>query len=352
MPGLFDPLRVGDLTLPNRLIMAPLTRSRAGVERQPNALMARYYAQRASAGLIITEATCVSEQGLGYAETPGIWSDTQVDGWKLTTKAVHDAGGRIFLQLWHVGRVSDPIFLKGELPVAPSALAPEGFVSLVRPKRRFVTPRALELAEIPAIVADFRRGAENAKKAGFDGVEIHGANGYLLDQFLQDGSNKRTDAYGGPIENRARFMLEIADAAISVWGAGRVGMHMAPRCDAHGISDSNPAATFGFVASELGRRKLAFLCLRESLLAPRQGPGMKKAFGGPLIANEGFTRDSAEATLAAGDADAVAFGKLFIANPDLPERYRAGAALNAPDPATFYSPGEAGYADYPALAGK
>lgn len=263
MPSLFDPLLIGDLLLPNRIVMAPLTRSRAGAARVPNELMARYYADRASAGLIVSEATSVTPQGVGYADTPGIWSDEQVAGWKIVTDAVHQAGGRIFMQLWHVGRVSDPIFLDGALPVAPSAIAPGGHVSLVRPERPFVTPRALALDEIPAIVAAYRKGAENAKAAGFDGVEIHGANGYLLDQFLQDSTNQRTDAYGGPIENRARLLLEVTDAAIDVWGAQRVGVHLAPRGDAHSMGDSDPLATFGHVARELGRRKIAFVFARE-----------------------------------------------------------------------------------------
>src|SRR5471032_2225960 len=222
MPNLFAPLKAGAFNLRNRIIMAPLTRQRAGVERVPNALMAQYYADRAAAGMILSEATSVTPQGVGYAETPGIWSDAQVEGWKLVTKAVHDAGGTILLQLWHVGRLSDPMYLDGKLPVAPSAIAAEGYISLVRPKKTFVTPRALELDEIPGIVEDFRRGAANAKAAGFDGVELHGANGYLLDQFLQDSTNKRTDAYGGPIEHRARLMFEAVDAAISVWEADDV----------------------------------------------------------------------------------------------------------------------------------
>src|ERR1700737_860944 len=254
MPTLFDPLRIGDLTLPNRIIMAPLTRSRAGDERVPNALMAKYYADRRSAGLILSEATSVTPQGLGYAATPGIWSQEQVEGWKLVTEAVHAAGGRIFLQQWHVGRVSDPIFLNGELPVAPSAIAPQGHVSLVRPQRPYVTPRALELSEIPAIVDAYRKGAENAQAAGFDGVEVHGANGYLLDQFLQDTTNHRIDEYGGPIENRARLLLDVTDACIAVWGAERVGVHLAARGDSHTMGDSDPAATFGYVARALGRR--------------------------------------------------------------------------------------------------
>ncbi len=351
MANLFDPITIGDLILPNRIFMAPLTRSRAiGGDRVPNALMTEYYVQRAAAGLILTEATAVTPQGVGYADTPGIWSSEQVAGWKQVTDAVHAAGGRIFLQLWHVGRISDPIFLDGQLPVAPSAIAADGHVSLVRPKRAYVTPRALETEEIPGIVAAFRKGAENAKAAGFDGVEIHGANGYLLDQFLQDGSNKRSDAYGGSIENRARLMLEVTDACIAVWGAKRVGMHLAPRGDAHAMGDSNPAETFGHVARELGKRGIAFICAREALGPNRLGPQLKQAFGGVYIANEKMTKATAGQVLAAGEADAVAFGQLFIANPDLPYRFKLDAPLNAPRPETFYHPTADGYTDYPKLA--
>ncbi|MBK4738888.1 alkene reductase [Noviherbaspirillum pedocola] len=351
MSTLFDPIKIGDLELPNRVIMAPLTRSRAvGEGRVPNALMAEYYAQRASAGLILSEATAVTPQGVGYANTPGIWSDEQVDGWKRVTDAVHAAGGRIFLQLWHVGRISDPIFLDGDLPVAPSAVQPAGHVSLVRPKKEYVTPRALDIEEIPGIVAAYRKGAENAKRAGFDGVEIHGANGYLLDQFLQDKTNRRTDAYGGSIENRSRLMLEVTDACIAVWGANRVGMHLAPRCDAHDMGDSNPAATFGYVARELGKRGIAFICAREAIGPDSLGPQLKTAFGGVYIANEGMTRASAEGLIEAGKADAAAFGKDFIANPDLPRRLERNAPLNPQRPDTFYAPTAEGYTDYPALA--
>lgn len=349
MPTLFDPVQIGDWNLPNRIIMSPLTRSRAGAERIPNALMAEYYAQRASAGLILSEATAVTPKGVGYADTPGIWSVEQVEGWKLVTKSVHDAGGRILLQLWHVGRISDPMFLDGDLPVAPSAIRPEGHVSLVRPIKPFVTPRALGREEIPGIIEAFRRGAENAMAAGFDGVEIHGANGYLPDQFLQDKTNHRSDDYGGSIENRARLMLEVTDAAISVWGASRVGMHLAPRGDVHDMGDSNLAATFGYVARELGRRGLAFICARESLGPSRLGPQLKKAFGGAFVANEGFTKETANQVLEAGEADAVAFGVSFIANPDLPRRMALDAPLNEPRPATFYAAGPEGYTDYPPL---
>ncbi|HZF16046.1 MAG TPA: alkene reductase [Steroidobacteraceae bacterium] len=349
MSGLFDSLTVGDLVLPNRIIMAPLTRCRAVDDRVPNALMAQYYAQRASAGLILTEATIVSAMGAGYANTPGIWSEVQVEGWKLTTRAVHAAGGRIFLQLWHVGRVSHPMFLAGALPLAPSAIAPKGHVSQVRPQTDYVAPRALERAEIPRIIEEFRRGAENAERAGFDGVELHGANGYLLDQFLQDSTNRRTDDYGGTVENRARFLLEATDAAISVWGPGRVSVHLAPRGDAHDMGDSALPATFSYVARELGRRRIGFLCVREHEGDGRIGPALKAAFGGIYVANEGMTQASGERLLAAGEADAVAYGKLFIANPDLPRRFAAGGPLNRWNGATFYTSGAEGYTDYGSL---
>ena len=349
MSKLFEPLQAGELLLPNRIVMAPLTRCRATGDRVPNALMQTYYTQRAGAGLIISEATSVTPMGVGYPDTPGIWSDAQVAGWAPIVEAVHAAGGRMVLQLWHVGRISDPIYLNGQLPVAPSAIAASGHVSLVRPKKNYVTPRALELEEIPGVIEAYRQGAENAKKAGFDGVEIHGANGYLLDQFLQDSSNRRSDRYGGSIENRARLMLEVTDAVIGVWGAGRVGMHLAPRCDSHSMGDSNPAATFGYVAEQLGRRGIAFICARESMAEPRLGPQLKRIFGGVYIANEGFDQASAEALLAAGEADAVAFGKLFIANPDLPRRFATGAPLNEWRAELFYASGAEGYVDYPPL---
>ncbi|HEX4711743.1 alkene reductase, partial [Phenylobacterium sp.] len=272
-----------------------------------------------------------------------------VTGWRLVTDAVHAAGGRIVLQLWHVGRISDPIYLDGALPVAPSAIAPQGNVSLVRPPKPFVTPRALETEEIAGVVAAYRRGAENARKAGFDGVEVHGANGYLLDQFLQDKSNRRTDQYGGGIENRARLMLEAVDAAISVFGADRVGLHIAPRGDAHDMGDSDLKSTFGYVARAMGKRGLAFLMARERVAHDSIGPQLKAAFGGPYVVNEGFDLESAEAAVASGEADAVAFGKLFISNPDLPERLKAGAPLNPWIAETFYSAGPEGYVDYPAL---
>ena len=349
MTTLFDPIKVGDLTLRNRIIMAPLTRARSGAARTPDALVAQYYAQRASAGLILSEATSVTPMGVGYADTPGIWSDEQVEGWKLTTRAVHEAGGLIFMQLWHVGRISDPELLGGEAPLAPSAVAAKGEVSLLRPKRPYSTPRALNLDEIAEVVEAYRRGAENAKRAGFDGVELHGANGYLLDQFLQDSTNHRTDAYGGPIERRARLMLEAGDAAISVFGAGRVGLHIAPRGDSHDMGDSDLAGTFGYVAKAMRERGIAFLFAREHLGDDSIGPQLKAAFGGVYIANEGLDAAGAQGLLDRGEADAVSFGKLFISNPDLPRRLAAGAPLTPWNAQTFYGPGPVGYVDYPSL---
>ena len=349
MTTLFDPLKLGSLELPNRIIMAPLTRCRADEGRVPNALMAEYYVQRASAGLILSEATSVTPMGVGYPDTPGIWSEDQVRGWLNITRAVHANGGRIFLQLWHVGRVSDPVYLNGELPVAPSAVKPAGHVSLVRPIKEFVTPRALETEEIAEIVEAYRHGAENAKAAGFDGVEIHGANGYLLDQFLQSSTNQRNDQYGGSVENRARLLLEVTDAAISVWGADRVGVHLATRQDAHDMGDANPRETFGYVARELGKRGVAFICTREKEGEDSLTPYLKEQFGGLVIANERFTKAQANAWLAAGKADAVAFGIPFIANPDLVERLAQDAPLNEPRPELFYAQGPVGYIDYPRL---
>jgi 2,4-dienoyl-CoA reductase-like NADH-dependent reductase (Old Yellow Enzyme family) len=350
MPTLFDPLRVGELTLPNRILMAPLTRMRAGTVRLPNSLMREYYSQRASAGLIISEATSVMPMGVGYAATPGVWSQDQVEGWKHVTGAVHLAGGRIFLQLWHVGRISHPLFLNGATPVAPSAVAPKGSVSLVRPETPYVVPRALEKAEISAVIEAYRLGAVHAQQAGFDGVELHAANGYLIDQFLQDNSNIRADEYGGPVENRARLLLEVVDQLIAVWGPGRVGVHLAPRSDVHDMGDSNRLSTFTYVARQLGARRIAFILARERLGDDRIGPSLKSAFGGVYIANEGFTRQTAEQVVAAGEADAVAFGKLFIANPDLPRRFAQHASLNEWRADKFYFGAAEGYVDYPALA--
>jgi len=351
---LFSKLKIGEIEIQNRILMAPLTRCRTDEDRVPNSLMQEYYGQRASAGLILTEATVISPMGIGYPRTPGIYSAEQVEGWSRITSKVHEHGGKIFLQLWHVGRVSDSSYLDGKLPVAPSAVAANGNVKLVRPERPYPVPRALETTEVIKIVEDYRFAAINAQKAGFDGVELHGANGYLLDQFLQDSTNLREDQYGGSLENRARLMLEVTDAAISVWGSGRVGMHLAPRCDSQSMGDSNPLQTFSYLAKELKKRKLAFLCTREAYsqtpgAADRISPLLKAEFGGILIANEGFTMASAELEIEKESADAVAFGKLFIANPDLPRRFQLGADLNVPDAQTFYSDGAIGYTDYPFL---
>jgi 2,4-dienoyl-CoA reductase-like NADH-dependent reductase (Old Yellow Enzyme family) len=350
MPSLLDPIQIGNITLANRVIMSPLTRLRGTHDYLPTPLMVEYYTQRATAGLIISEGVPVVPQGVGYANVPGIWSPPQIHAWKLVTESVHCMGGRIFAQLWHAGRISDPRFLEGKLPVAPSAIRPAGHVSMVRPATEYVTPRELMTSEIPSIVDGFRKGAENAKIAGFDGVEIHGANGYLIDQFLQDGSNHRTDEYWGTIENRARLMIEVTDAVISVWGAKRVGMHLAPRGDSQDMHDSNPLSTFGYVARELGRRGIAFLLSREYFGPDRLGPQLKKEFGGIYIANEKYTQALANQVIQDGEADAVAFGQLFIANPDLPMRFVEHASLNIPDPSTYFSSGPHGYTDYPALA--
>lgn len=349
MSILFESITLGNLTLSNRIIMAPLTRCRATAKRVPNELMATYYEQRATAGLIITEATSISPMGVGYPNTPGIWSEDQMNGWKLITHAVHEKGGKIFLQLWHVGRISDPEYLDGKLPVSASNIAAEGHPNLLRPIRPFVAPRALEISEISAIVEDYKQAAFNAKKAGFDGVEIHGANGYLLDQFLQDNCNKRTDIYGGSLENRARLMLEVTDAVAEVWGPGRVGMHLSPRCDLYSMGDSNPVKTFSYIASELGKRKIAFICSRASLGEDNLAKTLKNAFEGPYIINQGISQEDAENEINAGHADAVAWGKLFIANPDLPKRFALKSPLNIPNPDTFYGGSEAGYTDYPSL---
>jgi N-ethylmaleimide reductase len=356
--ALFAPYRLGDLDLSNRLVMSPMTRSRALEGNVPNPLAPTYYAQRASAGLIVTEATQVSPQGVGYIRTPGIHSAEQVRGWRAITDAVHRAGSKIFAQLWHVGRVSHPDFQGGALPVAPSALPVEGEAFTTQGRTKLVTPRALEIDELPGIVATFRAGAENAKAAGFDGVELHGANGYLLDQFLRDGSNRRTDAYGGSIENRARFPLEVVDAVTAVWGPQRVGYKVAPYFSGYSMSDSHPLETFSFIASQLSKRGLLYLHVTEPVnnnpATPagneRATPILRGKFKGALIANGGYDVHTAQAAIARGEADMVAFGVPFLANPDLPVRYRSNAALNAPDQATFYAGEAKGYIDYPALA--
>jgi N-ethylmaleimide reductase len=346
---LFLPYRLGNIELTNRLVMAPMTRSRALKQNVPNPLAATYYAQRASAGLIVTEATQVSPQGVGYIRTPGIHSAEQVAGWTRITEAVHRAGGKIFLQLWHVGRISHPDFHGGELPVAPSAIAAQGQVFTATGPQQMVTPRALTLAEIPGIVEQFRRGAENAKSAGFDGVELHGANGYLLDQFLRDGTNRRTDAYGGTLENRARLPLEVAKAVIDVWGADRVGYRISPNGTFNSMSDTNPVQTFSYLAEQLNKLGIVYLHAVDPVAdgAKRVSPLLRRRFSGTYIVNGGFDLDSANAAIHGGEADLVAFGTRFLANPDLPQRYRINASLNVPDQATFYAGEDKGFTDYP-----
>lgn len=349
MVTLFDPVRLGAIELQNRIVMAPLTRTRAAPRRIPNQLMRQYYAQRATAGLILTEATSISPQGVGYYNTPGVWCQGHVDGWRQITDAVHERGGKIVLQLWHVGRVSDPEHLNGEIPVAPSAIACEGHVSQMRPMRNYVVPRALHTDELSGIVNDFVLAARGAREAGFDGVEVHAANGYLIDQFLHDGSNHRTDEYGGSIANRARLLMEVVDGCVAVWGADRVGVHLSPRGGVHSMSDSDPAALFSHVAQELGSRKLAFLFVREAWCEISLLPEIKRLFGGPVIANQDIDAATGEKLMQQGVADAISFGRAFIANPDLVQRLRINAPFNTPDPQTFYGDGPKGYTDYPAL---
>ena len=348
MSILFQPIQMGDIPLANRIVMSPLTRSRAP-NRVPNVLMQEYYVQRASAGLIITEATAISPKAVGYADTPGIWSAEQIQEWKKITQAVHEAGGKIVMQLWHVGRISHPTFLDGELPVAPSAIKPSGHVSLLRPKTPYVTPRALELSEIAEIVESYKQAAINAKEAGFDGVELHAANGYLIDQFLQSQSNTRDDQYGGSVENRARLLLEVTDALISVWGAGRVGVHLAPRGDSYDMGDDNPLETFSYAMQALDERNIAFVFIREHQLEPGLLAQLREVYSGKLIANERLQKNTAEQMLTDGIADAAAFGMLYIANPDLVERLAADAELNDVVFETIYGSGEAGYTDYPTM---
>ena len=353
---LFSQYELGNIKLSNRMVMAPMTRCRAVLGNIPNPLAVTYYVQRSQAGLIITEGSQVSPQGVGYIRTPGIYSPEQVDGWRKVTGAVHQSGGKIFLQLWHVGRVSHPDFLNGELPVAPSALPVEGEVHTPLGKKKIETPRALELDEIPSVVNQFRRGAENAKVAGFDGVEIHGANGYLLDQFLRDGSNSRTDQYGGSLPNRARLPLEVTKAVIDVWGADRVGYRISPHFQRHSMSDSNPRETFSYFAKELSNLKLGYLHMIERVWAPmlvapevRFASVIRKIFKGTFMLNGGYDAEKGNDAIRKGEADLISYGSLFLANPDLPERFKRNAPLNTPDIETFYVGEERGYIDYPSL---
>jgi len=371
MSDLFSPFRLGPLALPNRIVMAPMTRNRAGAGEAPTALNAEYYAQRAGAGLIVAEASQVSPQGVGYPGTPGIHSAEQVAGWRLITEAVHRAGGRIFLQLWHVGRISHPSLQPdGAVPVAPSAVAPAGQAWTREGMKPYVTPRALETHEIAGIVEQFRHGAANAKAAGFDGVEVHAAHGYLIDQFLRDKTNRRGDAYGGSAINRARFLLEVMEAVAGVWGGARAGVHLSPTNVAfNDISDSDSPTTFTTAVRELDRLGLAYLHLVEpgpddpapTLPSAASGEGMGGArlgaaffrplWASALIANKGYDLARANATIGSGAADLVSFATLYLANPDLPERLRRGGPFNAPERKTLYGGGAAGYTDYPPLAG-
>ena len=359
MPTLFDPIQIGPLTCPHRIFMAPLTRCRAGEGHVPTGLAAEYYRQRAGAGLIIAEATSVSPRGFGYPNTPGIFTDAQVAGWRQVTETVHSAGGRIFLQLWHVGRVSHPAYQPdGALPVAPSAVRPRIKVFTGTEMLDAVTPRALGLDEIPSLIAEYAAGAQRAKDAGFDGVEVHNANGYLLDQFLRDRTNQRQDRYGGSVQNRARLTLEVAEAVASVWGPERVGVRLSPAGVFNDMGDSNPLETFSHVLRELSRFGLAYAHVTQVTaqdiahgatagVGPRE---LRSVWRGTLVTAGGFTRETGNQALAEGWADAVAFGVPFIANPDLPERFRRQAPLNVADEATFYASGPKGYTDYPTLA--
>jgi len=354
---LFTPFKLGPIELKNRIVMAPMTRSRAGEGNVPTPLHAEYYSQRTTGGLIVTCATQVTPTGVGYPATPGIHTPEQVEGWKQVTDAVHLKRGRIFLQLWHVGRISHPSFQpNGQLPVAPSAIRPVGQSFTNEGFKDFVTPRALETVEIAGVVDQFRNGAQNALAAGFDGVEIHGANGYLIDQFLRDGTNQRTDDYGETVENRTRFLLEVVDSVTSVWGSDRVGVRVSPVNSFNDISDSAPQATFNHVAKALSGRALAYLHVVEAIIGETLSfdqsfdfTQVKKAFRGTYIANGGYTRERAEKALSEDRADLVAFGALYLANPDLPERLRRDGPLNQPNPDTFYGGGAEGYTDYPFL---
>ncbi|HEY5762311.1 MAG TPA: alkene reductase [Rhodocyclaceae bacterium] len=356
MTDLFSPLRLGAIEVPNRIFMAPLTRCRAGDSHVANSLMAEYYAQRAGAGLIIAEATMAMAGNSAFWREPGIHSAEQVAGWRLVTDAVHAEGGRIFLQLWHGGRACHPLLNDGRQPVAPSPLAIRGEeVHTPAGKQPYVLPRELADSELPGIVEGFRVAAGNARDAGFDGVEVHGANGYLLDQFLRDGTNRRSGPYGGSMENRARLLLEVLEAVCAVWGGNRVGLRISPLNSYNDMLDSDPVGLAGWLAERLNEFKLAYLHLmRSDFFGKQQGDvvtPVRAAYRGVLVGNMGYTADEATAAVGTGMLDAVAFGTAFLANPDLPRRFRAGAPLNEPDMSTFYTPGPAGYTDYPVWAG-
>ena len=355
---LFDPVQLGDMALSNRIMMAPLTRGRAGDSRVPNDLMAQYYSQRAEAGMIITEATAISAQGYGWANAPGIYTDAMEAGWARVTESVHKRGGKMVLQLWHMGRLSHPMFqTDGALPVAPSAIRPDGQTRDASGKRDYVTPRALDATELPGIIDDYVIASRRAIRAGFDGVEIHGANGYLLDQFIRDGANQRTDEFGGSIENRLRFPLQVVAAVVAEVGAGRTGIRISPTNPNGGTKDSEPVKTFGQLANALSGFNLAYLHVMEP--APDSGkafpnapfvtPEIRRYYTGNLIENGGFDLSHAAKAVEDGSAQAVAFGVPFIANPDLVRRLKMNAPLNKPDAATFYSEGPKGYTDYPVM---
>lgn len=355
---LFRPLVAGALELPNRVVMAPLTRARANPsDRVPTDMMAQYYSQRAGAGLIVSEATAISEEGYGWQGAPAMYNSAQVEGWKKVTDAVHQAGGRIVLQLWHMGRVSHPDYQNGRPPVGPSAIAAEGFAHTPTGKQPYVTPRELTRDDISRIVGDYAAAAKRAWEAGFDGVEIHGANSYLIDEFLRDASNQRQDEYGGSIENRVRFLREAVAAVTSAWSADRTGLRLSPTMNGNGMSDADPVALFTHVAEVLNGYGLAYLHTAEAIRpgrlfnaeVPRVTPHIRKAYKGVLIANGGFEKSDANAAIEKGEADAIAFGQSFIANPDLPLRLKLDAPLNEPILATYYSPGPVGYIDYPSL---
>ncbi|CAN7410890.1 alkene reductase [Pseudomonas sp. GL-B-26] len=348
---LLSPAQIGSLPLKNHMIMAPLTRSRAGEGDAPTPTVVEYYRQRAGAGLIITEGSQVSAQGKGYMRTPGIFTTEQIAGWKEVTDAVHAEGGRIFLQLWHVGRLSHPLVqIDSERPVAPSAIKADGEIYTPEGLKPYELPRALDLDEIPGVIADFRQGAENAKRAGFDGVEIHGANGYLIDQFLRDGTNTRNDAYGGSIENRARFLKEVVESVIEVFGASRVGVRLSPIFNYFSMSDSTPQATFNYAAKMLSRYGLAYIHVVELGEGQFDFVELKRRFGSTYIANGGYDAERAGTAISLGDADLVSFGTAFLANPDLVERFKHGRSLNEADPTTFYQGEDRGYTDYPTMA--
>ena len=354
MSTLFDPIKLGAISAPNRVLMAPLTRGRATREHVPTAVMATYYTQRASAGLILSEATGISQEGLGWPYAPGIWTSAQVEAWKPITAAVHEAGGRIALQMWHMGRVVHPSFVGGAAAVSSSATTAPDYAHTYEGKQRYTEARPLTVDDIKRLLDDYAHAAKNAIAAGFDGVQIHAANGYLIDQFLRDNSNFRDDAYGGSIENRVRLLSEVTERVVATVGADRTGVRLSPNGDSQGVNDSQPVALFTAAAAVLDKLGIAYLELREPPLdgtygtadSPPVHPAIRKVFKGPLILNSDYSFDRARAALAAGEADAIAFGRPFISNPDLPHRLANGLPLTADHSATWYSQGEKGYVDY------